>query len=149
MLRRFQRLTSTKDIRRDDTVCAALHSVWVLPCLTGQKGNGRAGWAEVSILQDVGFIATHPVLIFRRIPFTKEDDMYLCQSLARLMPDKNAGGRQGLKIYETFMNMVGLLSMTVCFYFFTLCLWSGIGRNDAKRIRVGQTSYCRILERAI
>jgi len=48
--------------------------------------------------------------------------MHLCQSLARFMPDKRAGGRQGLKVYEVLMDMVSLFSTTVAFIFSYLLL---------------------------
>ncbi|KAI0668359.1 hypothetical protein C8Q78DRAFT_254022 [Trametes maxima] len=34
-----------------------------------------------------------------RIPFTREDDDHLCRWIATVMPDKDAGGRKGIKPY--------------------------------------------------
>lgn len=33
--------------------------------------------------------------------------MAICKYLARVMPDKNRGGRQGFKVYERLLALVG------------------------------------------
>ncbi|KIM48753.1 hypothetical protein M413DRAFT_21084 [Hebeloma cylindrosporum] len=35
-----------------------------------------------------------------RVEFTEDDDEKLCQYLSRILPDKESGGRQGLKVYQ-------------------------------------------------
>lgn len=44
---------------------------------------------------------------FSREPFTGEDDERLCYYLARILPDKAAGGRLGLDVYKALVSTVG------------------------------------------
>ncbi|KAF8965285.1 hypothetical protein BDZ97DRAFT_1659134 [Flammula alnicola] len=39
----------------------------------------------------------------RRNEYTAEDDERLCQYLSRILPDKESGGRQGLKVYQALL----------------------------------------------
>lgn len=46
------------------------------------------------------------------MPFTELDDEYLCSYLARILPDRAAGGRSGLKVYEKLVDAVGTFVLT-------------------------------------
>ena len=46
------------------------------------------------------------------MPFTEDDDKSLCYYLARILPDKAAGGRLGLAVYKRLVDMVGTYVLT-------------------------------------
>lgn len=46
------------------------------------------------------------------MPFTELDDESLCYYLARILPDKAAGGRLGLSVYKRLVDMVGTYVLT-------------------------------------
>lgn len=57
-----------------------------------------------------------------RVPFTAHDDEALCYYIARVLPDKAAGGRLGLEIYKKLVKTVGIwasiyLCLTVKIFF--------------------------------
>ena len=59
------------------------------------------------------------------MPFTESDDESLCYYIARILPDKAAGGRLGLGIYKMLVEMVGTYVLTRCFLrltFFSITL---------------------------
>jgi hypothetical protein len=48
------------------------------------------------------------------VPFTERDDECLCYYLARIIPDKAAGGRLGLGVYKRLVDMVCTCRLTRC-----------------------------------
>lgn len=47
------------------------------------------------------------------MPFTAQDDEHLCYFLARIIPDKAAGGRLGLEVYKELLRTVGTYPSTI------------------------------------
>ena len=61
------------------------------------------------------------LLVFRRTPFTEEDEERLCQWIATKIPYKETGGRTGNRLYQQLCEMVSPPKIHKLYGFLTQC----------------------------